>query len=257
MVNLNKKISEKNIKFYKDNGWVVLREVFNKKEIFYFKEKIFNYLKKNHKKFSGRDINYSSKLKLFKNICSFHNLQSNKSIKKMSNKGIFFEIAKKMLKKAPELRASELFIKKKNLGKPTPIHQDDYYWNVKNNEGLTIWVALTPSHKKNGSVFYFSKSHKKGIQEHSPSFVKGSSQKIKNKKLLKSFQKVTPIINQGDVVVHNSLVIHGSHKTQSNLRRIGWTFAYKPKSSVYDLERTKKYEKKLYDQISLRETANI
>ena len=40
MVNFNKKISEKNIKFYNENGWVVLREVFNKKEIFYFKEKI-------------------------------------------------------------------------------------------------------------------------------------------------------------------------------------------------------------------------
>tara|TARA_B100000963_G_scaffold140321_2_gene122210 strand:+ start:4457 stop:5224 length:768 start_codon:yes stop_codon:yes gene_type:complete len=253
MVKYKVEISNDKIEFYKKNGWVVLEKIFNKNEVSFYKKKIFDYLKKNHKKFSGRDINYSSNSKTFEKISSFHNLQSNKSIKKISEKGVIFEIAKKLLNKTPELRASELFIKKKNLGKPTPIHQDDYYWNVKNNEGLTIWVALTPSNKSNGSVFYFSKSHKKGIQEHTPSFIKGSSQKIKKESILSNFKKITPKINQGDVVIHNSLVFHGSHKSRSNLKRIGWTFAFKPKSSYYDIERTKKYEKKLYDQITLRE----
>lgn len=251
MVNFENK--KKEIIHYQKFGWTKFEKIFDKKEIKKLKSEINSFLKKNHKKYQGRHINYFGKSNSFKDISSFHSLQSNEKIKKISDYGIIPNIAKKLLKKKPELRASELFIKKKGFGNPTPVHQDAYYWNVKNNEGLTIWIALTSSKKKNGSVFYFNKSHKKGIFAHKSSFIKGSSQTIKNLKKLKQFSKVSPEANIGDIIVHNSLVVHGSFKNLSNQKRIGLTFCYKPKTVPYDLKRTKKFEKKLFYQIKQRE----
>ena len=74
-----------------------------------------------------------------------------------------------------------------------------------------------------------------------------------NKSVLNKFSKSTPNVKKGDVIVHNSLSVHGSFKNISSKRRIGWTFCYKPKSSPYDIKRTKKFEKKLFHQIKLRE----
>ena len=244
---------KKLVKEYEKKGWIVIRKVLNPIQVKKNKKILLNFLKKNHKKFDGRDVNYFNNNKSFRNISSFHNLQTSRHIKKMSQKGIFYKLAKLfLLNKTPELRASEMFVKRCNSGSFTPIHQDAYYWNVKGDKGLTIWIALSKSDKKNGSVFYYDKSHKAGVMPHKASYIKGSSQKIKNIKNLRKFTKVSPKLSMGDILIHNSLTVHGSYKNKSNKDRMGWTFAYKPKSSPYDLLRTKKYEKILYSQILKR-----
>ena len=48
----------------------------------------------------------------------------------------------------PELRASELFKKPKKSGLKASPHQDDFYWNVKGNKGITFWIALDEANKK-------------------------------------------------------------------------------------------------------------
>ena len=96
------------------------------------------------------------------------------------------------MEKEPELRASEYFAKPKKKGLPAPTHQDNFYWKVKNNKGLTMWIALCPSDYKNGGVYYYNGSHKKGVLPHKASLAKGTSQMIKNISSLKKFKKITP-----------------------------------------------------------------
>ena len=239
---------------YKKNGWVIIKNFLNKKDALSKKKEIFNFLEKNHNKFSGRDINYLGKKKQFSKITSFHQLEKIKKIKFISTSGQINKLAQFFLfNKKPELRASELFVKPPKSKHATPIHQDAPYWNVKGNKGLTIWIALSNSKKINGSVFYFNKSHKKGIFDHSPSFVKGSSQKVSKQRLLKNYEKVVTNLNPGDVLVHHCLTVHGSYSNKSNEKRIGWTFAFKQKSAPYDSERGKKFENSLFGQIKKRE----
>ena len=69
-------------------------------------------------------------------------------IKNLANQKELKKLIKKFLKSDPELRACEYFAKPKRKGLPAPIHQDNYYWNVANNKGLTMWIALCPSNKK-------------------------------------------------------------------------------------------------------------
>ena len=42
-----------------------------------------------------------------------------------------------------------------------------------------MWIALDEANKKNGSLYYFKKSHKLGLLPHEASNTPGSSQKIK------------------------------------------------------------------------------
>ena len=134
----------------------------------------------------------------------------------------------------------------------TPPHQDNFYWNVRRNKALTIWIALSPSTAKNGGVFYYAGSHKEGILKHTPSFEKGTSQKIKNLKRLNKFKKLVPKLEVGDALVHHCLVVHGSKKNSSNISRRGLTFQFKDKNSQYDKIKINNYEKELKIQIKKR-----
>ena len=101
-------------------------------------------------------------------------------------------------------------------------------------------------------MYYFSGSHKKGILRHTPSYEKGTSQKIKNIDKLKKFKKLTPKLSVGDALIHHCLVVHGSNKNKSNISRRGLTFQFKDKFSEYDNNKIKKYEKQLNFQIKKR-----
>ena len=67
--------------------------------------------------------------------------------------------------------------------KPTPPHQDNFYWCRKPNKALTAYVALNDQANNNGGIEYYLKSHKLKTFDHKPSNVKAFSSFIDNKKI--------------------------------------------------------------------------
>ena len=63
--------------------------------------------------------------------------------------------ARHLIKGKLENYGAELFAKPANVGIPAPLHQDNYFWCLKNNEALTVWIALDKANNRNGGVFYF------------------------------------------------------------------------------------------------------
>ena len=253
-LNLNKSELSQLAENYKKNGWITIKDFFSKKEVNNVKKKINNFLKKNYINYKGRDINFVGGDRKFSKINTFHRLHDYKLVRNLAKKDKIKKITQSLLTtKNIELRASELFAKPKNYGLKVPIHQDNYYWNVIGGNALTVWIALSPSSKINGGIFYFNKSHKKGVFPHKPSYAKGSSQTIKNLNKLKKFKKVYPKLEVGDALIHSCLLVHGSHRNRSDLSRKGLTFQFKSKKSKNNISLIKKYEKKLQEQINLRE----
>ena len=243
----------KHNKIYKSKGFVVVKNFVSKKEAKDLENKTLNFIKKRIKKYNGRDINFVDNKKSLRHLHSFHKLHDFKTVLNFSKTKKLTSIANLLIgTKKLELRASEFFAKPKKIGLNTPPHQDNFYWNVKKNRALTIWIALSNSSKRNGGVYYFSGSHKKGILKHTPSYEKGTSQKIKNIDKLKNFKKLTPQLNIGDALIHHCLIVHGSNKNKSNMSRRGLTFQFKDKFSEYDKNKIKKYEKQLNFQIKKR-----
>ena len=247
------KIEDRELKLYQENGWIKVENFVNKVELGLIKKSTYSFLKKNHKKYLPGDINYAKEEKIFKEINSFHKLDDNKTIKKIGIKICRSKLIKKLLKNSSgELRASEFFAKPAKIGLYSPIHQDNYNWNVKNDNALTVWIALNNSSKKNGGVYYFDGSHKLGLLEHQSSYARGSSQTVKKIKRLKRLKKSLPSLKTGDALIHHVLVAHGSKNNKSKYSRAGITFQIKDKNSRYDLKKIMLYRKKLSHQISKR-----
>lgn len=243
------------IKIYKTNGLVVYKNLFSRDEINLVNLIINDFLKNKIQKIDtkSRTINFTNdKVKSIKNLNSFHELAQCKEIKNLANKTNILNIAKEFLNSDPEFRGCELFNKPAKIGLPSPDHQDNYYWAVKGSNALTFWIALDSSNKNNGCVHYYNGSHKYGVLKHEASFAKGSSQKVADKNFLKKFKISYPKLEAGDVLIHHSLVVHGSSKNISNKSRRGWTIQFKDKNANYDLEHIKNYEKSLNKQIKLR-----
>ena len=242
-------------KFYIDRGWVVCKKLFSQDEISSINLIINNFLEKKLIKINkkSRTINFTNNsTKNVDNINSFHKLAQCTEIKNLANKRSILDVAKKFLDSNPEFRGCELFAKPAKNGLPSPDHQDNYYWAVKGSNALTLWIALEKSNRNNGCVHYYDGSHKYGILNHEDSFAKGSSQKISDTNFLRKFNISYPELEPGDVIVHHSLVVHGSSKNISKKSRKGWTIQFKDKNASYDLDHIKAYEKSLNNQIQLR-----
>jgi len=229
-------------KSYDNDGYVVVKKFIRSTEIKKIKGNLLNYINKNRHLLIGRDI---AVVKNTNKINSISNLKNWAYIKQVQNKKKIKDLAKIFLGKKIKNFGSELFAKPAKVGLPAPIHQDNYYWNILNGEGITVWIALDNSNKKNGAVFYYKKSHKVGLLDHQLSKVRGLSQELKDKSILKKFKKNSPNLKPGDALVHNCMIIHGSNKNLSKFNRTGLTMRFISASSKFNTENKKKYELKL------------
>lgn len=229
---------------FKDNGYVLIKGLLNKNILKKIKFDLKVFLNKNKHKIKG--INFIDKK--LKKINTVHNLKNWKYLNKIKKDKNINEIATKILNCRIKDFGAEVFAKPAKYGLKSPVHQDNFYWNIKSNKGLTIWIALDPSNKKNGSIFYYEKSHKLGLLPHDPSYAPGSSQKIANLKNLKKFKKVFPTLEIGDMLIHDCLIAHGSEKNFSKSDRMGLTLRFIPFNSKFNLAKKIKYEKSLIEQ---------
>jgi ectoine hydroxylase-related dioxygenase (phytanoyl-CoA dioxygenase family) len=237
-------------KEYDKKGFIVLRGIIAKKNLSKINKSLNSFSEKYQSK-KKRNLNITNN-----KINSIHNMEKWSWTQKLRKNEIIKSLVKLLLKNKARNFGSELFAKPARCGLKSPAHQDNYYWALsplKNNRGLTIWISLSVSEKKNGGVFYFAGSHKIGLLKHKASFAPGSSQIVEDLKRLKKFKKFYPKLQPGDCLIHNAMVVHGSEINNSKYPRKGVTLRYIPKNSKFNKLQKIKYEKSLKKQIKTRE----
>ena len=245
-MNLNEKKLNEIRKSFKVNGYVTLKNFFQKEQIKFVKKSLFNFLNKKKRNLKKRELHLAKNSDL---INSVHHLKW-PYINKFKKNSKIIKIVQKLLDEKTKSFGAEVFAKPAKVGMEVPIHQDNFYWNLNNAKGLTVWIALDKCTKKNGALFYFEKSQKAGLLMHKPSYAPGSSQVLKDKKILKKFRKVTPELDVGDVLIHHCLIVHGSKKNTSRKDRAGLTMRYISRSSKINETARKKYEKVLKNNLA-------
>jgi phytanoyl-CoA hydroxylase len=226
-------------KLYDSDGYVVVKNFINFNEVKNIKQSVLNHINKNSSILKGRDI---ALIKNTNTINSISNLKKWNYVRKLQKTKKIKDLVKIFLGSKFKNFGAELFAKPAKVGLPAPIHQDNYYWNILDAKGITVWLALDNANKKNGAVFYYKKSHKIGLLDHKPSRVRGLSQEVKKKNFLKNYKKKTPNLKPGDVLVHNCMIVHGSNKNLSKFSRIGLTMRFISSTSSFNTLRKKKYE---------------
>lgn len=137
----------------------------------------------------------------------------------------FVQLAEHLLSGPVTSHGVQLFRKPPRTGKPTPPHQDGYYFCIEPNEALTIWITLDDVSAESGAVHYQSGSHRKGLREHGGTGVLGFSQGLSADDP-EAGEAVCCPVHRGDALIHHSLTIHwaGANTSERDRRAIGLVY---------------------------------
>jgi phytanoyl-CoA hydroxylase len=152
-------------------------------------------------------------------------------------------------------RAMEYFNKPPGKSNPTPPHQDGYYFNLDNDKAVTGWMALEDVDDENGCIHYVKGSHKQEYRPHGKSEILGFSQGVtdfgteEDKKNTVKFEG-----KAGMFLMHDAKIIHFATPNKSSVRsRRAFGFVYHGISAKQDIEKGKAYQKKLHDELRVKE----
>ncbi len=142
----------------------------------------------------------------------------------------------------------QYFNKPAGIGKPTPPHQDGYYFHLSPCRAVTGWLALEPVDEENGCIHYVRGSHKhEGFRDHGQTGVLGFSQGMtdfgtdEDKAETRSFPG-----DAGTFLMHDSKTIHWAGANQSKTRsRKALGFIYYAESAQLDEKAANAYQDKL------------
>jgi phytanoyl-CoA hydroxylase len=131
----------------------------------------------------------------------------------------------------------------------TPPHQDNYYFNLKPPNVMTIWLALDAVDDENGCLRYVAGSHRGGVRPHGSSGVLGFSQSIVDYGPADRAREVPIHLAPGDAVVHHGNTIHRADANRSATRsRRSFAMVSKGASCRRDEEGFARYQSALKAQ---------
>lgn len=145
----------------------------------------------------------------------------------------------------------EYFNKPARIGKPTPPHQDNYYFMLSPPSAITMWLALEDVDETNGCVRYVRGSHLQGMRPHGKTEVFGFSQGIIN------YGREEDIKNElafpaspGDLLIHHAMTVHRADaNTHHSRSRKALGLVYWGKCAKENMEIKEAYKRIVADEI--------
>lgn len=155
----------------------------------------------------------------------------------------FKDIAETLLGEKVIGKTFEYFNKPPKIGKPTPPHQDGYYFMIKPANAVTMWMALEDVDQENGCIRYVKGSHLRGLRPHSRTQTLGFSQGITDYGGEQDIETSFPA-KPGDILIHHALTIHRADGNKSLVRtRKAIGLIYFGESAREDVEAKTAYQK--------------
>jgi len=218
-------LSDKDISFYRNNGFIKLKNVFNKEEIDFLNVEItkeVNTLNKQLLSMEQRDTYGKAFLQIM-------NIWKNSEIVKE----IVF--GKKLAKIATELMEVEgvrLYhdqaLYKEPSGGHTPWHADQFYWPLASDKTVTAWIPLQETPLEWGPLEYSAGSDQlmdgrdKEISDESQQFLENALKQ-------KGFSHVIEPFDLGEVSFHKGWLYHRAGPNKTNEMRKVMTVIYMDK----------------------------
>ena len=202
-------LNSKQIKNYKDNGFVAPINVLSLEEVKKIKEEIEYIEKKWPDELVGlgrNNVHYISPV--FDQVC--HNSKILDAVESIIGKDIL-------------VGGTTLFIKDPDKKGFVSWHQDAKYIGFEPYNWVTAWLAVTDANEENGCMRMWSGSHKEKIKDHKDTYDKNNlltrGQTVQNVPIEKT---IPNILKAGQLSLHHPMIVHGSGPNKSNQRRIGF-----------------------------------
>ena len=202
-------LSDQQMDFYKQNGYVSPIDILSPQEAIEVREEIEIIENKYPDILEGIGRNYVHIISpIFNKIC-------------LNNK--MLDAVESIIGKNILICGTTLFIKNANEKEFVSFHQDAKYIGLEPHNWVTAWIAITDSNEDNGCMRMWPGSHKNNLRYH--------NQKFDQNNLLTRGQTVedvpiedtVPIIlKAGQMSLHHPTIVHGSGINKSKDRRIGF-----------------------------------
>ena len=233
-------------KAYDEDGFIFIPGFLTKEEVDVINKRLESYIKETVPKMSPQHLFYEDKndpstLKQMQNLFVYdpYFLQLLEGSK-------FKKIAEVLLEENVIGKEVEYFNKPPRIGKPTPPHQDNYYFNLKAANAITMWMALEDVDRENGCLHYVKGSHLKGLRAHARTQTLGFSQGITDFGEKDVANEIAFPVAAGGLLVHHSLTIHRADGNNSDLRsRRALGLIYFAASAKVDEKSRESYEQAL------------
>ena len=115
-----------------------------------------------------------------------------------------------------------LFIKEPESSGFVSWHQDLNYTPIEPHDGVTAWLALSPSNRESGCMQMLPGSHRHGVRDQTDTFHRHNiltrGQTIEG---LDTSRAVDLLLEPGQISLHHGRTIHSSQPNRSRERRIG------------------------------------
>ena len=202
-------LSEQQIKFYDEKGYIAPIDVLSKQEANEIRQEIETIEKKWPNALEGIGRNYVHLISpVFNKVC-------------LNNK--ILDAVESIIGKNILICGTTLFIKNSNEKGFVSFHQDAKYIGLEPHNWVTAWIAVTDSNEENGCMRVWSGSHKENLKNHEQKFDENNlltrGQTIENVPLEETDSVV---LEAGQMSLHHPTVVHGSGLNKSNDRRIGF-----------------------------------
>ena len=232
---------------FDDNGYIAINPLFSIDKIKEIKIELSRYIKEVAPNVPDHHIFYENKddktsIKQLQQMFTYDDY-----FKELIEKSPIREVAEIVLREKAEPKNLQFFNKPPGIGKPTPPHQDGYYFMLKKHNAVTCWLALEKVDEENGCIHYVKGSHKSEYRPHGRSNVLGFSQGItdfgneEDKKNTVSFPG-----EPGTFLIHNAKTIHWAEGNKSQTRtRKALGFIYYGESAEINQEAHDAYQEKL------------
>lgn len=159
------------------------------------------------------------------------------------------EMAEAMLGEPVRPVNLQYFNKPAGIGKPTPPHQDGYYFHFNPPAAVTGWLALERVDEENGCIHYLRGSHKdEGYRPHGRSEILGFSQGITDFGTAGDRASTVAFPGEaGTFLMHHSKTVHwaGANTSPTRARR-ALGFIYYGESAKVDEAARAAYQAKLH-----------
>lgn len=206
-------------KSFNEDGFVVVRDLFDSSEIKFYREVIKEAIKE-RKHFDERVLEDRSDYEQSFTQCQ--NLWEDYiDIRKLTFDQRVCKIASKLLDTEAIRLWHDQALVKESGGRETDPHHDQPYWPIKETKTITAWIPLCDIDETNGQLGFYSGSHK--IKD--KKFINIFSGKVDENNFLET-ANVSPdqisyqVMKEGDVSFHHGLTFHRAKSNISNYDRI-------------------------------------
>ncbi len=207
---------------YQRDGHILLRGVASAAAVADFRPRLREIVSDvySHRSTAGRTEDYSS---LFQQVTNVW--QHDEKIRGIIFARRFAQIAADLMGvKGVRLYHDQALFKPPG-GKPTPWHQDQFYWPLDTPNTVTMWMPLMDVSAETGTMEFASGSHRDG-----PLIAKSISEKagleFKNIVDQKKYPIASYSLNAGDATFHSGWTVHAAHANRGTRPREVLTIIY-------------------------------